>query len=380
MEVRIRGATAKDAEGVAHVLNSVIAERQYSALSDPFSVEIEREFIASMDDRGAVFVAEVEGQIVGLQTIEPFATYSRALAHVGVVGTFVLADFRRRGIGRQLLESSLDFARLMGYEKLIAQVRASNEGAQVFYRELGFVSRGTLQRQVKIDGQYDDQVLMELFIPEEAEVPLEEVKVAEPVPQPAEVIEAVEEPVEAAVEVAEVEEPLREKEVVAIPRVPVVVRRAKQEDIKAIAGIINGVRKGKVPLSEEEVLKRLYEKGYWLSFSRRAAAVAGWQAENLVTCIDDFHIFPPKYREEVGRPLLQAVEAAASELECEAAILILDLTTSAEDVEFYRSCGYERQELEELDRIWREVAAEFLIGGKFLMVKELREDRVTRPL
>jgi RimJ/RimL family protein N-acetyltransferase len=43
-------------------------------------------------------------------------------------------------------------------------VRAGNTGTRAFYRSLGFVPKGMLERQVKIDGQYEDEVFMELFL------------------------------------------------------------------------------------------------------------------------------------------------------------------------------------------------------------------------
>jgi len=54
--------------------------------------------------------------------------------------------------------------RANGYEKIVIYVRAGNTGAQAFYRSLGFVLKGILERQVKIDGQYEDEVFMELFL------------------------------------------------------------------------------------------------------------------------------------------------------------------------------------------------------------------------
>ena len=51
-----------------------------------------------------------------------------------------------------------------GYRKLVIQVRASNPGAQSFYRRLGFKECGRLTGQVIIDGIEDDEVLMEMPI------------------------------------------------------------------------------------------------------------------------------------------------------------------------------------------------------------------------
>jgi RimJ/RimL family protein N-acetyltransferase len=48
--------------------------------------------------------------------------------------------------------------------KIVVYVRAGNTGAQAFYRSLGFVPKGVLKRHVKIDGQYEDELFMELFL------------------------------------------------------------------------------------------------------------------------------------------------------------------------------------------------------------------------
>jgi ribosomal protein S18 acetylase RimI-like enzyme len=84
--------------------------------------------------------------------------------HVGQLRTFVLRPWPGRGVGRQLAAHTFAFARAAGYDKLVIFVRASNAGAQAFYTRLGFTPCGRLTRQVKIDGEYDDEVAMELFL------------------------------------------------------------------------------------------------------------------------------------------------------------------------------------------------------------------------
>jgi len=120
--------------------------------------------MASLSDREAIFVAEVDGRVVGFQTLDLWGRYTDSFDHVGVMGTFVLPGWRRKGVGRDLAKRTFDFARANSYEKVVIYVRAGNAGAQAFYRGLGFVPRGVLERQVKIDGQYEDEVFMELFL------------------------------------------------------------------------------------------------------------------------------------------------------------------------------------------------------------------------
>jgi L-amino acid N-acyltransferase YncA len=166
-DVIIRPGRLADAAGMAAVLNATIAERRYTAMDGQWSVGAEEAYIAGLGPRAILMVAEVAEEIVGFQDVEPFAAYTPALDHVGVMGTMVAAPWRGQGIGRQLSTATLAQAVALGFEKLVVYVRASNQEALGFYRSLSFQTRGTLRRQVKIDGVYDDQVVMERFLGED---------------------------------------------------------------------------------------------------------------------------------------------------------------------------------------------------------------------
>ena len=56
--------------------------------------------------------------------------------HVNNVATH--RDYRRIGVGRRLMEAAIDEAGRRGVAQVILEVRASNEPAQLLYRELGF--------------------------------------------------------------------------------------------------------------------------------------------------------------------------------------------------------------------------------------------------
>jgi ribosomal protein S18 acetylase RimI-like enzyme len=144
-------------------METVAAERIYSAIDQPWDVATQASYIASLSDREALHVAAAETGIVGFQVLDRWSQI-RSMSHVGQVGTFLLPKSRGQGIGRKLWAATERFAREAGYGKLVIQVRAANLGAQAFYRRLGFQQCGRLTGQVVIDGIADDEVLMELFI------------------------------------------------------------------------------------------------------------------------------------------------------------------------------------------------------------------------
>jgi len=162
---RIRRAVPTDAAGIAAVLAVIAAERIHSAIDRAWTVEEERRYLESLSPREVLHVAIDASQgIVGLQSLDLWSPLLNSMAHVGQVGTFLLPEWRGRGVGRQLWIATVSFARDAGYRKLVIQVRGSNTAAQAFYRRLGFQDCGRLSRQVIIDGVEDDEVLMEFVV------------------------------------------------------------------------------------------------------------------------------------------------------------------------------------------------------------------------
>jgi RimJ/RimL family protein N-acetyltransferase len=163
--VIIRRATPKDVEPIVEIWREIVREQIYSAVDRPFTVESERAYLQSQSEREATFIAESsDGRVVGFQSLDQWTKLYHSMDHVGQLGTFVLQPWRGRGVGRRMAAATFAFARGAGYEKLVIYVRASNAGAQAFYTGLGFVPCGRLARQVKIAGQYDDEISMELFL------------------------------------------------------------------------------------------------------------------------------------------------------------------------------------------------------------------------
>lgn len=89
---------------------------------------------------GRVFVAEEDGTVVGfvgvLGRVIPEPDESQTYAYVSDL--VVMPAYRRRGLGRALLERAAAYACDTGARTLRVGVLARNEGAARLYRSLGF--------------------------------------------------------------------------------------------------------------------------------------------------------------------------------------------------------------------------------------------------
>lgn len=166
MQLSIRKATPEDAEAVVGILNPIIEAGTFTAFDTPFSVEDERDYIAHLPERGIFLVAvrEPQGTLAGFQSLEPFASYTHAFDHVGILGTYVDLELRRRGIAGALFDAMFEAARDRGYEKLFTFIRADNPAALKTYTSRGFQIVGIAERQARIDDCYIDEVLIEKFL------------------------------------------------------------------------------------------------------------------------------------------------------------------------------------------------------------------------
>jgi L-amino acid N-acyltransferase YncA len=166
MDVLIREVRLADAEAIVGLLNPIIAAGAYTVLEGPLSPEAEHRFISSFPPRGIFHVAQSRssGKVVGFQTLEPFAAFTHAFDHVGVIATYVDLGCRRQGIGKRLFEATFQAARQRGYEKICTHVRGDNPAALAAYMKCGFQVIGTSARQAKIGGCYVDEIMIEKFL------------------------------------------------------------------------------------------------------------------------------------------------------------------------------------------------------------------------
>ncbi|MDA1265253.1 MAG: N-acetyltransferase [Planctomycetota bacterium] len=95
------------------------------------------------DPRGACFVAEAAGKVIGTYVVKP--NQPGRGAHVANAGYMVARSAQGRGVGRALGVHSLEVARELGFVALqYNMVVSTNADAVHLWEELGFAIVGTL--------------------------------------------------------------------------------------------------------------------------------------------------------------------------------------------------------------------------------------------
>jgi RimJ/RimL family protein N-acetyltransferase len=100
-----------------------------------------------------------DGELVGL--LNCAGGQRRAMRHETTLGISVKRGWRGQGIGRRLMERTLEWAE--GNEvirRVQLEVFAENVGARKLYEELGFVEEGVRRRAAWKQGRWMDSVIM----------------------------------------------------------------------------------------------------------------------------------------------------------------------------------------------------------------------------
>ena len=159
------------------------------------------------------------------------------------------------------------------------------------------------------------------------------------------------------------------------------VHRGRPRDSESIADLITRLSQGKQKMSKLDVMEAFGEKAFLLlQLSDNLVGLAGWQVENLVARTTDLYIEPEHMSNKALKALVTEVERASKELQCEAS-LIFPPQNLASYEESWESLGYEKRTPEKLGvQAWQDAAIESNPPGAVLMFKQLRVDRVLRPI
>ena len=159
------------------------------------------------------------------------------------------------------------------------------------------------------------------------------------------------------------------------------VERARPKDAEKVARLITQLTGGKIRMTRNDVMAAFGEKAYLLLMvDGQALGVAGWKVENLVARTDDVYIHSSLSFVDSLQILMEEVERVSRELQCEISLLFMP-DSFADQESAFRLLGYQRRMIQSLGvRAWEEAAQESMPDRSIMLFKQLRKDRVLRPV
>lgn len=156
------------------------------------------------------------------------------------------------------------------------------------------------------------------------------------------------------------------------------VTRGRPRDAENIAGLLNRLQN--TNLTSDDIMAEFGEKAFLLLHADdRLVGAAGWQVENLVARIGEIVLESNILPDQALPLLISEMERASRDLQCEAALIFT--TSDLTDDKVWKGLGYERRTPQSLGvSVWQEAAKETLKPGLTLYFKQLRQDRVLRPI
>jgi dephospho-CoA kinase len=159
------------------------------------------------------------------------------------------------------------------------------------------------------------------------------------------------------------------------------VQRGRPRDSESIAKLLTVLSKGSRKVNTDDVMADFGDKAYLLlQIDGKPVGIAGWQVENLVARTTDLYLAENVEAAKAMEALVKEVERASSDLQCEASLVFPQGVLARED-SLWKQLGYERQTPETLGvQAWQDAARESMPSESTLYFKQLRHDRVLRPI
>lgn len=159
------------------------------------------------------------------------------------------------------------------------------------------------------------------------------------------------------------------------------VQRARPREADEIAALITRLSGGKRKMDREQVMAAFGEKAFLLlKLDEKNVGVAGWEVENLVARTNDVYLESQIPFLDGMRVLLNEVERTSRELQCEISLLFFPGGQAGLEAAMSK-LGYQPRSPSSLGvRAWEEAAQETYQPGQIMFFKQLRQDRVLRPV
>ena len=159
-KMEIRDATLNDLPVIVAIYNTTVPTRLVTADTEPVSVASREKWFAEHSPSQRPLWVACEGkQVVGWLSFSSF--YGRpAYQATCEVSVYLAPEYRRRGLGTQLVQRCIEHAPKISATTLLGFIFGHNTPSLSLFEKLGFSRWGNLPRVAVLDGIERDLVIV----------------------------------------------------------------------------------------------------------------------------------------------------------------------------------------------------------------------------
>lgn len=161
--MNVRVMKEEDLPQVLKIYNEGIEDRIATLEEDKKDLSYIENWLYHRNDRYEVIIAEIENEIVGWASLNPYS-YRCAYHGVADVSVYIKREKRGKGFGKVLLHSLEIIGKKNKFHKLVLSTFPFNEAGQKLYRGLGFREVGVFYEQGILDNQHVNVMVMEKIL------------------------------------------------------------------------------------------------------------------------------------------------------------------------------------------------------------------------
>jgi RimJ/RimL family protein N-acetyltransferase len=162
-EVTLRPAVTDDAAAIIKAIKSTSPERSY-VLMEQYGKDAssEKEYIRKADcEKCLLLVATANDAVVGsLAALQADGGNNSQTAHILHIGLHLVEAYRGLGIGSQMLQYAVEWAKERRFRKLEASIFTTNKRSLHVFSRAGFQEEGTRLKRFWVGNEFIDEVLM----------------------------------------------------------------------------------------------------------------------------------------------------------------------------------------------------------------------------
>lgn len=164
-QLRVRPAEMRDAAEIARIYLQATQDNLATFENFLVTPEERTRWVNDHSEQYPLMVAELNGRVLGWASLNPYHIRPH-IEGIAELLIYIDRDYRRHGVGRELMRAIQSTARAHGLFKLIGRFLAHNDAGRTLCRMTGWREVGTHLKHTQVDGRWHDMVVMEYLIRE----------------------------------------------------------------------------------------------------------------------------------------------------------------------------------------------------------------------